>query len=163
MEVAPAEAHAAAYELAYVEGKDAVAAQQTAIENFRGRAGLLLSGAAISTSFLGGQALRSGTLKPWSWVAIVLFALLGAGALTVLWPRGWKFQADPRDIIATYIETDDPASLPVIHRDLALHRANVLEENGRRLKRLIWVFRLAGVMLLCEMVAWAADLATRVP
>jgi hypothetical protein len=50
----------------------------------------------------------------------------------------------------------------VIHRDLALHRADVLEENGRRLKRLIWLFRISALLLMAEIGAWAADLATRV-
>jgi hypothetical protein len=68
------QALAESYSLAYSEGKDAVAVQLTVIENFRSRAGLLLSGAAIATSFLGGQALRAGTLRPWSWAAVILFS-----------------------------------------------------------------------------------------
>jgi hypothetical protein len=133
------EAAAESYALAYAEGKD-----------------------AIATSFLGGQALRSGALRPWSWTAIVLFALLGLGALAMLWPRSWEFEADPRDIIATHVEAADPVALHVIHRDVALHRADVLEENGRRFDRLIWLFRGSGVLLIFEIGAWGADLATRV-
>ena len=56
----------AAYELAYDEAVAAVSTQQAVIDAFRSRAGLLLSGAAIATSFLGGQALRSGDPGTWS-------------------------------------------------------------------------------------------------
>jgi hypothetical protein len=125
----------------------------------------VLSAAAIATSFLGGQALRSGDLHAWSWVAIVFFVCLGVGTLAILWPRGWKWEADPRDIIATYIEVQDPEEpipLTGIRRDLALHWADAMDENRRRFKLLMWVFRVASALLLAEIGAWVADLATRV-
>jgi hypothetical protein len=152
----------AAYALAYEEAKHAVSTQQTVVDNFRARAGLLLSGAAIATSFLGGQALRGGEPGPWSWLAITAFGALGVLTLAILWPTTWEFEADPRDIIATYAESDDPLPLADIQRDLALHRSDVLEENGRRLGRSMWAFRLAGLMLLIEIVAWTIDLAERI-
>lgn len=154
-------ARSSLYALAYDEARHAVSTQHTVVDNFRSRAGLLLSGAAIATSFLGGQALRSGDPGAWSWIAIGAFLLLGIATLAILWPRSWRFEADPRDIITTYVETDDPASLQALHRDLALHRADVLDVNGRRLTRLIWSFRAAGFLLIFEIVAWAIDLATR--
>jgi len=55
------------YELAYDEAVRALSQQQSVLDNFRTRAGILLSGAAIATSFLGGQALRSDALNSWSW------------------------------------------------------------------------------------------------
>jgi hypothetical protein len=45
------------YRLAYDEAVRALTRQQSALDEFRTRAGILLSGAAIATSFLGGQAL----------------------------------------------------------------------------------------------------------
>jgi len=38
----------------------------------------------------------------------------------------------------------------------------VLEENGRGLRRVVFSFRFAGLMLLTEIVSWAIDLAVRV-
>jgi hypothetical protein len=81
----------AAYALAYEEAKHAVSTQQTVVDNFRARAGLLLSGAAIATSFLGGQALRGGEPGPWSWLAITAFGALGVLTLAILWPTTWEF------------------------------------------------------------------------
>jgi hypothetical protein len=95
-------------------------------------------------------------------VAIAAFFSLGLTTLAVLWPTSWKFEADPRDIISEYIESEDALALPLIQRDLALHRADVLEENGKRLKSLIRLFRAAGVLLIVEIVAWAIDLAIHV-
>jgi hypothetical protein len=66
----------AAYELAYQEGVRALDEQRVVIDAFRTRAGLLLSAAAIATSFLGGAALRSGT-SLLTWMAIGAFVLLG--------------------------------------------------------------------------------------
>lgn len=151
----------APYALAYEEAIHAVASQRAATEGLRSRAGLLLSGAAIATSFLGGQALRDGNPGPWSWGAIVAFGLLGAATLVVLWPSAWEFDTEPRAIIATYIETDTPLPIAEIQRDLALHRTLALETNGRRLIRALRAFRVAAVLLLIEIVAWSADLATR--
>jgi hypothetical protein len=51
----------AAYELAYQEGVRALDEQRIVIDAFRTRAGLLLSAAAIATSFLGGAALQGDT------------------------------------------------------------------------------------------------------
>lgn len=48
------------YKVAYEEAVRALSEQQAAIDSFRTRAGLLLSAAAITTSFLGAQALDGG-------------------------------------------------------------------------------------------------------
>jgi hypothetical protein len=59
----------ASYELAYAEGVRALIEQQAVIDSFRTRAGLLISGAAIATSFFGQASLRDGP-SLWSWLAI---------------------------------------------------------------------------------------------
>lgn len=110
-----------AYKLAYDEGVRALSQQQTVIDSFRTRAGLLLSAAAITTSFLGAQALAAGDPNLATWTALASFFFLGVACLAILWPREWEFTADPRDVIATYIEAEDPLPLDAIHRDLALH------------------------------------------
>jgi hypothetical protein len=76
-QIAPSQA--AAYELAYQEGVRALDEQLMAIEAVQTRAGLLLSAAAIATSFLGGTALEAGS-SVLSWVAITVFVLLGVGS-----------------------------------------------------------------------------------
>lgn len=56
------------YKVAYDEAVRALSEQQGAIESFRTRAGLLLSAAAITTSFLGAQALDTAIqMSPPGW------------------------------------------------------------------------------------------------
>lgn len=50
------------YEIAYAEAIRALVEQQAAVESLRNRAGLLLSAAAITTSFLDARALGPGQL-----------------------------------------------------------------------------------------------------
>jgi hypothetical protein len=84
-----------AYKLAFSEGVRALSEQQAVIDGFRTRSGLLLSGAAIATSFLGQASLANGTSFV-SWLAIGLFVLLGAAVVAILWPRGdWEYAVRP--------------------------------------------------------------------
>lgn len=151
-----------AYKLAYDEAVRALSQQQTVLDNFRTRAGILLSAAAIATSFLGGQALRQGPMTAWSWLAVLGFVGLSASALLILWPRkDWEFAAIPRRLISIYIETEKPFSVERIHRDLALHMQDSYDRNEARLERLIVYFRLAVVLLTAEVLAWVVDIASR--
>ena len=120
-----------------------------------------MSGAAIATSFLGGEALRDSVLTTWSWFAIFAFGAIAATALVILWPRrDWEFVAGPRRIVATYVETEKPLPLPQIYRDLALHMEDSYDENEVRLQRLMVAFRVAAVSLGVEVLAWVVDLAS---
>jgi hypothetical protein len=150
-----------AYELAYEEGVRALSQQQAVVDNFRTRAGILLSAAAIATSFLGGQALREGSFSAWSWLAVAAFAGVALLALLILWPRrDWEFVAAPRRLIGTYVETADPLPLEQIHRDLALHMENSYDENASRLQAMIGYFRGASILLAVEVVLWIVDIAS---
>lgn len=150
-----------AYEIAYEEGVRALSQQQTVIDSFRTRAGLLLSAAAITTSFLGAQALREEGPGVATWLALACFFGVGVCALAILWPRAWEFTASPRDVIATYVEGQDPLELAAIHRDLALHMQASYLANQAGLERLIVYFRLASGLLTAEVVAWVVDLASK--
>jgi hypothetical protein len=151
-----------AYKLAYDEAVRALSQQQTVLDNFRTRAGILLSAAAIATSFLGGQALRQASMSAWSWLAVLGFVGLSASTLLILWPRrDWEFAAIPRRLISIYIETENPLSVERIHRDLALHMQDSYDMNEARLERLIVYFRLAVVLLTVEVLAWVIDIASR--
>jgi hypothetical protein len=64
---------AALYKVAYDEAVRALSEQQAAIESVRARAGLLLSAAAVTTSFLGAQALQGASSNLFSWLALLGF------------------------------------------------------------------------------------------
>jgi hypothetical protein len=95
----------------------------------------------------------------WTWIAIACFAGLASGALVIPWPRrAWAFSARPGSIVGFYLESEPRWSVPAIHRELALHMDRAYEENRRRLKALIWAFRVTSVLLVLEVVAWVVNL-----
>ncbi len=97
--------------------------------------------------------------RPWSWIAIGTFVVLGGAVVLILWPRGdWEYSVRPSLLIQNYVEHPQPLALPQIHRDLALHMdASYLQNRGQLLK-LVRYFRLASLLLLFEVVAWVVDL-----
>jgi hypothetical protein len=150
------------YKLAYEEAVRALTEQQTTLQSLRTNAGILLSAAAIATSFLGGTALRAGEFTKLSWIAVAFFAALAAAIFGILWPRtDWEFVAAPRRLISTYTETEAPLPLPRVHRDLALHMENSYDANGWRLGWMVRLLRTAIVLLAAETVLWIVDLVNR--
>jgi hypothetical protein len=119
------------YKVAYDEAVRALSEQQAVIESFRTRAGLLFSSAAIAASFLGSQALRGGDPSLASWLALLCFVAVAAASLAILWPRRWEGKANPRDLIETYIESEQPTPIEDLHRDLSLHMSDSYLENRR--------------------------------
>jgi hypothetical protein len=153
---------AATYALAFDEAGRALDGQERSVNELRSRAGVLIAAAAITTSFFGARAVTQ-ELSVAAWFAVVAFALVGAAVLFVLWPRSdWQFSASATDLIATYIETDEPASLPEIHRDLALHRSASYDRYARQLGVLFGAFRIGLILLVFEVGAWMIALGEQV-
>ncbi len=148
------------YKVAYDEAVRALSEQQAVIDSFRTRAGLLLSAAAITTSFLGAQALKGGDSNFATWLAMIGFVGVAAVSLTILWPRRWEFTANPRDVIQTYIEADEPALIEELHRDLSLHMHNSYLENREGLEQLAVFFQVASGMLTLEVILWIIAIAS---
>lgn len=147
------------YELAYDEAGRALSEQQSVIDSFRSRAGLLLSAAAITTSFLGAQALGNGPAIL-AWLAMTGFVGVAVASLAILWPRHWELTTNPRNVIRTYIELEESVSIAVAHRDLALHRHTSFIENEKGLARLIVLFQTASILLTIEVVLWIIAIAS---
>ena len=148
------------YKVAYGEAVRALSEQQVAIDSFRTRAGLLLSAAAITTSFLGAQALDGGDSNIATWLAMAAFVGVAVASLAILWPRQWEFTANPRDVIQTYIEADEPAPLDELHRDLSLHMHNSYIENREGQEQLSVLFQVASGLLTIEVVLWIIAIAS---
>ena len=149
------------YRIAYDEGVRALSQQQGMIESLRTRTGLLLSAAAITTSFLGAQVLNNNHPSVATWLALGSFVGLSVVALAILWPHRLEFTASPANVIESYIETEDPLSVAEIHRDLALHMHHSYAENLAGQKQLASRFRVAGMLLTIEVILWVIDLASR--
>lgn len=149
------------YRIAYDEAVRALSQQQSMIDSLRTRAGLLLSAAAITTSFLGAQALNDGGPSAATWLALASFVTLSIAALAILWPHRLEFTANSANVIENYVETAQPLSVADIHRDLALHMHASYAENLEGQKQLASRFRLAGVLLTVEVLFWIFDLASK--
>jgi hypothetical protein len=149
------------YRIAYDEGVRALSQQQGMSEGLQTRAGLLLSAAAITTSFLGAQALQAGSPTIATWLALASFVSLSIATLAILLPHPLEFTANPANVIESYIETREPLSGAGIHRDLSLHMHRSYAENLASQKQLAALFRLAGVLLVIEVITWIVDLASK--
>lgn len=161
---APARLHKDGYALAYEEARRALEDQEGTVTELRARAGTLIAGAAIATSFFGGQTLTGPRIVASGWIAIACFVLLGFVVLIVLWPRhDWEFSLAPDRFIATYLEpaNGDPLDIHLIQRDLALHMGRSAELNRRQLRILMIAFRLGALLLVAEVLAWVVALYTR--
>jgi len=145
--------------LAYDEAGRALWEQRAAVDSFRTRAGLLMSTAAITTSFLGAQALGAAS-NVFVWLAIAGFVGVAVASLGVLWPRQWELTTDPRRIIETYAEADEPALIGDLRHDLSLYMHTSFVENQRGLERLAILFQVASVLLTVEVVLWIAAIAS---
>lgn len=148
------------YKVAYDEAVRALSEQQAVIDSFRNRAGLLLSAAAVTTSFLGARVLHGGGSSAFSWLALAGFAGVATASLAILWPRRrWEFAADPHDVIETYIESTELVQIEELHRELSLHMHGSYLENRKGLEKLIVLFQIASVLLAIEVALWVIAIA----
>jgi hypothetical protein len=155
----PAASDDARLAFVYGEAVRGLVQQQGQLESLHARAGTLIFATSFASSLLGSRALADG-LGGWDWVAIAL--LLGIGALTVvlLWPYyNFFFRFDARDLLATYVDADPPATLAQMHRRLALRIEDDRERNGRIIRRLREALQVALVLLLFETLAWLFSIA----
>ena len=155
---------APAYELAYVEARRALDDQHAVVSELRGRAGVLIAAAAITTSFFGDAALSDGRLGIAGWAAVAAFVLAAVRVVAMLWPLpGWRFAVDARAYIGTYLERPgaEPFELQRIHRDLALHMASSFARNRKHVVSLVRALRTAMLLLVLEIIAWVIALITQ--
>lgn len=148
------------YRVAYDEAVRALSEQRAVIESFRTRAGLLLSSAAITTSFLGTQALHGGKPGSFAWPALTGFVIVAMAFLTILWPRRWEFTVNPHEVISTYIESAEPATIEELHRELSIHMNSSYLENGKGLRKLVVFLQVANVLLVVEVALWILAIAS---
>ncbi len=148
------------YRLAYDEARRRLDAQEASLDELRGRCGVLISAAAIVTSFLGAR-FASDTASPslLVWSALIAFAISVALATWCLLPRrGWAFYFGTEKLIGTYIEGEDPLSVASTYRDLALHLEKDFRANEGPLSLRYAAFAGASVALIVEVVAWLLHL-----
>lgn len=143
--------------IAVGEAIRAIDGQQENLDNLRSRVGILLSAATIATSFLGGIALDGRSLLLFGYLAIGLFIVHIALGLSILWPRGWRFQTSPQLIVERWIDTQN-VNEDRIRRRLVYWADRNYTANAARLDRLWRGYAIAIAALGLEIVAWIMEL-----
>ncbi len=133
--------------------------QAGVVESVRVRVGILLSAAAVATSFLAGVALRGGhSLSAWGIVAVIAFFLLAVACFWLLFPRHeWTFNPNAKVLVRDYLDQTD-VTLARAQRNLALFMGEASEENRIHLRTMFRWFEGACFVLGIEVLLWVAEL-----
>jgi hypothetical protein len=143
----------------YQESVRALNHQQSFVENMNSRAGSVIFAAAFVNSLLGSRALADG-LGPWDWIATSLLFVIGALIVFMLWPyHRYSFSFDAEDLLKTFVDGDRPATLPEMHRALALRLKSDMTNNWRIISRLRTALQVALIALLLNILAWFSAIA----
>jgi hypothetical protein len=145
---------AAVYEIAYAEAVRALSEQFALVESIRSRAGLLLSAGAVTTSFLGAQALGRAGLGPFAWLALLGFCGASALCLVVLSQRSWALSSEPVDLISVQLGQNESVGGSSPQRLLARRMQNGFAENRERVERLGFLLQLASALFAADVVLW---------
>jgi len=137
-----------------------LAAQFSAVDELRGRVGVVLSGASIATGFLAGQALNTATGIPApAWFAIVFaVALIGTSAF-ILWPREWDGLTQQADKILDDLNRYPGRDTSTYLQTMAGFAVEAAHKNTRRLTMLYRAFALSLVLLVLDFGGWIWTLA----
>ncbi len=139
--------------------KEVLQRQERNVDELRGRAGVVLAGAAIGLGLLGKTFDNTCTgvqcFSLWTWVGIVSLGISLFASLWVLVPRsGWTFGYDiwklEKDIM--------PLDLEKARHELILHIADMSETNEPKLTALTRGFTIASAMLAAGSAAALIDL-----
>jgi uncharacterized membrane protein len=145
----------------YQEALRGLLQQQAAVESMHNRAATLIFAAAFASSLLGGRALSDGLNGGWEWLGVGLLLGIGLLAVVVLWPYyNLSFRFDAEELLADYVDSESPATMPEMHRALALRIKAEWHANGRLVKRMREAFQAALILLLLDLVAWLLAVAS---
>lgn len=142
-------------DLVFDEMKERLRRQEAALDEVRGRGGVVLGVSSLAASFLGGALLDRGGLGPGFWVGVAFLIGAVVTAMSVTFPReAWQFSPLPEHLLASWID------LPPLwyRRYLSEHMSEWIRDNQSALDplhgRLKWAIRAAGLGI----VVWLADL-----
>ena len=153
-------ADATVYEIAYAEAVRALSEQHGVIDSLRTRAGLLLSSAAVTTSFLAGQAIHDGRVGVFAWLALLDFTVVAALVIATLQPRRWELRTYPEETITAQLSADSDGSPTELYEALTMRLHRSLGANRAVLEQLAALLQVAGALLAVEVVVWILAIAT---
>jgi hypothetical protein len=151
-------ARAALYALAFEEAGEALDGQRQLLADLRSRAAGVVATAALVASILGGSPAGDAHHGLAAYVAVAAFLGVGASALGLFWLGHLETTNNAEALIRKYAEPL-VVPMPLVHRDLALHRTMSLIRNRRTLDRMTVLLRVAIAALATEVVAWVVNYA----
>jgi hypothetical protein len=138
----------------YQEAVRGLVHQQAVVDSLNSRAGNLIFATAFVTSLLGARGLTDG-VGLWDWVALAVLFVIGVLTAFMLWPYyNYTFRFDPEELLAQYVDGDAAASMPAIHRALAIRIKRDILANWRIIQPIRVALQLSLVLLLLEIAAW---------
>jgi hypothetical protein len=141
-------------EIAYAEAVRVLSEQSGLVDSLRSRAGLLLSVAAIITSFLGSQSIRGDGVGPLAWLALCGFATASALCLAVLWPRHWEIAEGPGSPLLSPTDI-----MPGDLRSATLKLDEIRVSNEEATEDLLLLMQLASTAIAIDLFLWMIALA----
>jgi hypothetical protein len=151
--------------LVYEESLRAIDAQVRAAEGLRNRAGLVLTGASITTGFLGARALErraellkahkiTSTFDGPTWLAIISFCAVVALAAAVMVIRGWRSAHHPHRMREELLEKNPERPLTDLYWHFSWYYGAYFDRNARKLEVMYGLLVAAEVLLVVEVVSW---------
>jgi len=142
----------------YQEAVRGLQHQQYVVESLNTRGGNLIFATAFATSLLGTRALSDG-VGVLDWISVGLLFLVGALIVVMLWPYyNFTFRFDPEQLLKSFVDRDEPATMSEMHRALALRIKTDMANNWRIIQRIRVALQLALIVLLLEILAWLASI-----
>lgn len=137
-------------ELAYGAAATGLEKQERALDELRGRTGLLLAASSLSASFLGPSALDGGEPIVLA-SALVAFAVSVGASMCVLVPRSsFTFSIFGSVVYEELYEFRD--DLDEVHRRLAYDLDRFWEANDQAMQPLFSSFRIAAAAIGAEVI-----------
>lgn len=132
--------------------------QSSVLDELRSRAGILLSAAAVSSSFLGAAGIaRHKSLTALGILAVIAFGVVVGLCTYVVWPtRNWCFSHEADGLLEAYVRKEKP--LNYMYEQVALATDEYRTDNDRKLSHRFLAFRLASAALGADIVLWLIDL-----
>jgi hypothetical protein len=147
-------------EMAYQMALSQLAAQFAAVDELRARVGVVLSGAAIATGFLAGQALNTSVGIPGpAWLGISAGLALIVCSAIILWPREWDGQTQDADVVLRDVEAKPDRDMVEYYATLAGFAMQAVVSNRTRLRALYSFFSLSLGLMVLDFAGWIWTLA----
>ena len=132
-----------------------LSAQVGAVGELRSRVGILISGAAIATGFLAGQALDAKHGVPGgAWLGIGGGVALLVVCIVILWPRTWAGQSVNTTTVLEDIGRRPDDRVDDFQRYMTGFAMTQFRVNEGRLKFLYGLFSVALICLGVDFAGW---------